>query len=498
MKVIVQAGGRGSRLRHHTWNKPKCLVSIDGKPILYHLFDKFNECDFVIIGDYYFDTLKSYLEVNPPSVKYNLLKSKHKGTLSGIKESLYDIDDDESILLIWSDLILESPIEIKSDLPVIITTSSFICRWSIQRGQMKEIPSNVKGIAGIYYFNNKIQLESIPQSGSFENWFVKNISEYDYLDLKGVKELGDFKNVENENDKINTSRYFNKVKIEKNVVEKKCIDNHHQYLIDNELSWYDSISKLGFKRIPKILDKEKYIMERIYGKHLHQISDLTDRERRSVIYNYLDTLDALHNLGNKKSSTNDVFKVYIEKTINRVESISSLIPNFDKDEITINGKKCKNIFSQIERLEEIGNELIPKKFTPIHGDPTFSNTIIDENLRIWLIDPRGYFYKKGIWGDPMYDFAKVYYSAVGGYDDFNRKKFKLYVDDNTIEILTEDPPFKRIGKKIFENYFDGNFYKIQLLHSLIWLSLTEYTKDNIDSVIASFYLGLFHLEEGFF
>ena len=193
MKVIVQAGGRGSRLRHHTWNKPKCLVSIDGKPILYHLFDKFNKCDFVIIGDYYFDTLKSYLEVNPPSVKYNLLKSKHKGTLSGIKESLYDIDDDESILLIWSDLILESPIEIKSDLPVIITTSSFICRWSIQRGQMKEIPSNDKGIAGIYYFNNKIQLESIPQSGSFENWFVKNISEYDYLDLKGVKELGDFK-----------------------------------------------------------------------------------------------------------------------------------------------------------------------------------------------------------------------------------------------------------------------------------------------------------------
>ena len=39
IEVIVQAGGRGSRLRHFTWNKPKCLVSYNGKPVIYHLFD---------------------------------------------------------------------------------------------------------------------------------------------------------------------------------------------------------------------------------------------------------------------------------------------------------------------------------------------------------------------------------------------------------------------------------------------------------------------------
>ena len=61
LQVIVQAGGRGSRLRHHTWNKPKCLVSVDGKPICFHLFDLMIDAKFVVIGDYAFEQLEKYL-----------------------------------------------------------------------------------------------------------------------------------------------------------------------------------------------------------------------------------------------------------------------------------------------------------------------------------------------------------------------------------------------------------------------------------------------------
>src|ERR1700742_3766631 len=83
LHVIVQAGGRGSRLRHHTWNKPKCLVSVRGKPVLYHLFDRFPDARFVIIGDYAFDVLKAYLEYNAPPVDYALVQASAKGTASG-------------------------------------------------------------------------------------------------------------------------------------------------------------------------------------------------------------------------------------------------------------------------------------------------------------------------------------------------------------------------------------------------------------------------------
>ena len=39
--IIVQAGGKGSRLKHLTTNKPKALVPIENKPMLFHLFHKY-------------------------------------------------------------------------------------------------------------------------------------------------------------------------------------------------------------------------------------------------------------------------------------------------------------------------------------------------------------------------------------------------------------------------------------------------------------------------
>jgi thiamine kinase-like enzyme len=202
-------------------------------------------------------------------------------------------------------------------------------------------------------------------------------------------------------------------------------------------------------------------------------------------------------MSNREFSKSDVEEVYINKTIHRVNSVSEMIPGFNKESMTINGKKCKNIFH--EKNKDIFNEylriLSPEKFTPIHGDPTFSNTLIDDNLRVWFIDPRGYFAKPGIYGDPYYDFAKVYYSAVGGYDNFNRRKFKLHIDEDTVEILMEKSDFSKTAIAIFENQFSDKMKQIKIIHGLIWLALSGYAKDDIDSIIASFYNGLYWLED---
>ncbi len=50
---------------------------------------------------------------------------------------------------------------------------------------------------------------------------------------------------------------------------------------------------------------------------------------------------------------------------------------------------------------------------------------MDRDNKIVMFDPRGYFGKKELYGDPDYDFAKVYYSVVGSYDIFNRRRFML-------------------------------------------------------------------------
>ena len=41
--IIVQAGGKGTRLQHLTSNKPKALVPIENLPMIFHLFQKYPE-----------------------------------------------------------------------------------------------------------------------------------------------------------------------------------------------------------------------------------------------------------------------------------------------------------------------------------------------------------------------------------------------------------------------------------------------------------------------
>lgn len=495
MNIIVQAGGRGSRLRHHTWNKPKCLVSVRGKPLLYHLFDRFPNANFIIIGDYAFDKLQKYLEINQPPVQYTLLKTTEKGTASGINIALKMVPPAESLMIVWSDLIIGNLPEFpKTHLPIVVTTNSFTCRWSCD-GELKETPGR-NGVSGIFFIDRAEDFPKPPDSGEFVKWFSIDVKDFQTAEAHDLEELGDFSTIEIQNDRAGFSRFFNEVKILETTVEKRAIDNDYNHLINNEIAWYKSVGDLGFRRIPKIHSVNPFVMSRISGEHAFQMNDLSEREKRSVLADYIDTLVSLHDLGIRPAVENDIKSVYIDKTISRVAAVSAIIPYFDQKSITVNGKKCKNIFQQ-DIWKEINNELISATFSPVHGDPTFSNSLIDKNLKTWFIDPRGYFANEGsIWGDPLYDFAKVYYSAVGGYDNFNRRKFKLHIDNEVIEILMEKPLFDETAKELFQEYFKDDFYRIEILHGLIWLAFSGYVKDDIDSIIASFYLGLYYLEEG--
>lgn len=44
--IIVQAGGKGTRMEHLTANKPKALVPIGNRPMLFHLFEKYPDKQF--------------------------------------------------------------------------------------------------------------------------------------------------------------------------------------------------------------------------------------------------------------------------------------------------------------------------------------------------------------------------------------------------------------------------------------------------------------------
>jgi len=501
MNIIVQAGGRGSRLRHHTWNKPKCLVSVRGKPILYHLFDRFPDAKFYVIGDYLYDQLDKYIVSNDPGVNVTLVRAEGTGTASGIAQAAEHCDPAEPVMLIWSDIIVHDfdyPIDLASC--TVYTTDAFACRWSYD-GQwgLVEQTSHTYGIPGIFHFENPATLQSVPTSGEFVRWFSENVKYYKLQNASNIEELGDFATIENDNDSVGFCRFFNSVIVEQDRVIKKAIDPEYSHLVDGEIEWYYKVHKLGFKRIPKILGTDPLVMSRIQGQHVWEMQDLTHREQRALLSDLLLTLQDLHSRADEIAKPKDVHAVYVEKTKQRVHSVEKLIPGVGNESLTINGVKCPNIFHAKHNhlWEKIGSAVRAYTFQPIHGDPTFSNTIVDHNLKCWLIDPRGYFaHPNNIFGDPDYDFAKVYYSAVGGYDTFNRRKFKLYADGETAEIIMAEPNTSQVAQQVFAEFFGDKMSKIEILHGLIWLALSGYAKDDIDSVIGSFYLGLYYLKQG--
>ena len=497
-EVIIQAGGRGSRLRHYTWNKPKCLVSYEGKPVIYNLFELFKNSNFHIIADYQIDKIKKYFLISPPKINYKLYKTKQTGTCSGIKNVLKNIGPNKSILLIWSDLIIKKLPEFKKS-PSIITTSSFICRWSVDNNKIVEKSSIKEGIPGIFYFKNKRCLNKIPKSGEFVRWCSNNLKTFTPVKNNFLKELGDFSTIEKSYNKIGYGRYFNKIKIGNNFVIKKSIDRNYDHLIKKELNWYSEINKLGYRDIPKIYSTKPFKMEKINGKHLFELPDDNNKKFSKSIENILLSLENLHSKKEVQSSILDIKEVYISKTLKRLNSVSKIIPNFSTvDTFTINGKKCKNYLFKNNKdiFNIIIKQLYNDKFNSIHGDPTFSNVLIKKNLKPIFFDPRGYFANNvNITGDKYYDFSKVYYSLVGNYDFFNRRNFKLYIDNYSIEIIM-DNPYPKVGENIFKAHFSNtNIKKIEIIHALIWLSLSGYVKDDIDSILASFYSGIYWMNQ---
>jgi glucose-1-phosphate cytidylyltransferase len=63
MKVVIFAGGLGTRLSEETGRRPKPMVEIGGKPILHHIMSVFaghGLTDFVVLGGYKVEVIKDY------------------------------------------------------------------------------------------------------------------------------------------------------------------------------------------------------------------------------------------------------------------------------------------------------------------------------------------------------------------------------------------------------------------------------------------------------
>lgn len=490
--IIVQAGGLGTRLEKLTRNKPKALVSVNNLPIIFHLFQKYPNKKFIIIGDYKFDVLKEYL-MQFATVQYMLVYTNKKGNAAGVKEALQYVPEGTPFMLMWSDLLLSQDFTVPAleKMCYIGISQSFPCSWSYEAGKLQKITSTENGVAGCFVFDEKSRLNTLPDEGSFATWLSQSGLTMERMDMYGSHEVGTLEAIKKLDSGENRCRPYNHMEFTQDTVVKTGLTKEGKDLIDREVRWYGAVSKYGFDEIPQIYREAPLTMERIYGENIFK-ANLDNQQKKEIIDKLVESLEKLHSYEKASPDYFGLQEDYYSKTIKRINGIRNVIPFTNQEYITINGKQCRNVFFFESELESnVRQYLFDAEFGPIHGDCTLTNTMIDTKGKIYYIDARGYFGKREIFGDVYYDWAKLYYSIEGCFDQFNIKNFDFEISETEVKYQIADSGWRDLTAYFLSKIQNCDIRKLKLIHAIVWLSLASHCWEDYDSMCLAFYNGLY-------
>ena len=106
MKVVILAGGLGSRLSEHTKSIPKPMVKILNVPIIVRViksYSRFGIRDFIIASGYKGNIIKNYFKKNPFNLNIKVIYTGKKTMTGGRIKRLKKYLDKERFMLTYGD-----------------------------------------------------------------------------------------------------------------------------------------------------------------------------------------------------------------------------------------------------------------------------------------------------------------------------------------------------------------------------------------------------------
>lgn len=234
-------------------------------------------------------------------------------------------------------------------------------------------------------------------------------------------------------------RNFNKLENNTmNVITKKSND------LSGEIYYYKNIPNQIKDLFPLFIDdgydSTWYKIEEISGLVASNLY-LSGLLKEDTLNHIMDSIHRLHTIKNNEEKNEiNIYENYSNKLRDRYENYDySKFPN----------SKMTYLYL-IDKLTIYENEKKGKQ-SIIHGDAVFTNIIINNFGKVKFIDMRG---KLGnvltIYGDEMYDWAKIYQSLIG-YDSILLDKYVGSEFCEKMKKVFEDFFLKKYTKEDFEN-----------------------------------------------
>jgi hypothetical protein len=356
-------------------------------------------------------------------------------------------------------------------------------------------------LAGYYHFMDGAYLQAcITQSiAAQERQLSDVLRRYGAqrpITARRVKDWYDFGNIDHlvsARRQLLRPRHFNSLHIDPILNTITKISKNDAKLRD-ELDWYlllpDELKVLTPRIVThRIQDNQLRIVQEYYGyptlAELYVYGDLHADNWASILKHVFRIHDIFRQYTGQLQAA-DVTSIYLDKTWDRLAELhhqSSFWQQLlDADTITYNQRVLRNIPLLHQAICE-RVEIIAKTTEPciIHGDFCFSNILFDISSQIIrLIDPRGSFGTKGLYGDPRYDIAKLRHSICGLYDYIVADIFTLREENGTFEGEVFDAENGQTIKTLFDALVVSAGYNlddIRFIEGLLFISMVALHSD---------------------
>lgn len=179
LKVVIPMAGLGTRLRPHTWSKPKQLVSVAGKTVLDYVLECLStfpdprNIELISIVGYLGDQIEEHIRQNYPEIKtHTVIQENPRGQSHAIKLAEQYLDG--PMLIVFADTLIKTNLAFLKNEPAQAVawvksvpdprrfgvTQLGVDGWVSRVVEKPEDATNNLAVVGFYYFQDSKRLIS--------------------------------------------------------------------------------------------------------------------------------------------------------------------------------------------------------------------------------------------------------------------------------------------------------------------------------------------------